>query len=66
MITSMIIFLIPFMTVAFLPLPLKIISSNDLDEMGICLEDLDLTLLSCPAQRSEHNFSKVTTVYGNA
>ena len=41
MITSIIIFLVPFMVVAFLPLALRTISADDLDEMGICLEDLD-------------------------
>lgn len=65
MITS-IVFLIPFLTVAFLPLALRTISSDDLDEMGICLEDMDATQADYPFQGSDHVFPKVMVICGRA
>lgn len=65
MITS-IIFLSPFLTVAFIPLALRTISSDDLDEMRICLEDLHTTPSSCPVQGSDHILAKVTVVCGKS
>ncbi|HEU0297752.1 MAG TPA: hypothetical protein VFR47_33730 [Anaerolineales bacterium] len=63
MITS-IIFLIPFLTIALVPLALKTISSDDPDETGICLENLDTTPSSYAIQGSDHILPKVTVVCG--
>ena len=53
MFTSMIFFLVPFLSVAFLPLVLKMFTAEDLNEMGVYLEDQEPSLSIDPTQGSE-------------
>lgn len=61
MFTSIIILLIPFAMVAVLPVAINTsFTSDELDEMGISLEDSGSPSASCPFQERNQILSKVT------
>lgn len=62
MFISTIILIVPFLIVTFLPLALKIFSSDELNQMGVQMEGSDLEC-SC---ESNHVLPKVRVVCGNA
>lgn len=64
MFTSTIILLIPFFTVAFLPLALKSFSSDELDQMGVQLEGSETP--SYPVQRTNCIVPRMKVACGNA
>ena len=67
MLTSILLILVPFLTVAFLPMALgNLFSSHELDEMGICLEDPDTSKYSCHIQGSDYILPNVMIACGNA
>jgi hypothetical protein len=59
-----IILLLPFLMVTFLPLALKTISSNELEQMGIQLECAEMP--RGLFQRSNSVLPTITVVCGNA
>ncbi len=60
---STIILLIPFLTVTFLPLTLRTLSSDELDQMGVQLENAETP--GDPIQRSHCSLRTMTAVCGN-
>lgn len=66
MFTSIILLLIPFLLVTFLPLTLKAFSSDELEQMGIHLEGSEMEPSSEPIQGSKHIHSTATVVCLNA
>jgi hypothetical protein len=66
MFTSILLLIIPFLTIAFLRMAIKTcFSSNELVEMGVCLEDPEPPAPGCPFQRSENIFPSVTVICCN-
>jgi hypothetical protein len=67
MFTSLLLIIVPFLIVAFLPMALgNFFSSHELDEMGICREDPDTSQYSCPVQGSDYIIPNAMIACGNA
>jgi hypothetical protein len=67
MLASILLILVPFLIVAFLPMALgNFFSSTELDEMGICREDPDTSQYSCPVRGSDYIIPNTMVACGNA
>jgi len=66
MFTSIVILLIPFMMVAVLPVAINTsFTSDELNEMGIALEDSGSPSASCPFHESDYVIPNVTVACMN-
>ena len=62
-----IVFLIPFLAIAFLPSAADtLFSADELNEIGVCLEDSETEQSGCRIERSDHVLPQVTSICGNA